>query len=72
MFCLPVPKGGESFVTFLVQMQLPHVFFTLLEEFNRYHVRAQPHMVLTHYTARPSPSVTKDSPLCISATVPTL
>ena len=49
MFVLPLPKGRDAFVTFLVQMQLPHVLFTLLEEYQKMSDRASPHLVLTHY-----------------------
>ncbi len=49
---LPVPKGAPGsggFVTFLLQWQLPHAIFTLLEEYQRSSVRATPHLVVTHY-----------------------
>lgn len=48
----PPPRPSPLRVISTSQVQLPHVFFTLLEEFNLYQGRAQPHMVLTHYTAR--------------------
>ena len=51
-FVLPVPKGAPGsggFVTFVLQWQLPHLLFTLLEEYQRAHTRAQPHLVVTHY-----------------------
>ncbi len=49
---LAVPKGATGsggFVTFVAQWQLPHLIFTLLEEFQRSASAAQPHMVVTHY-----------------------
>jgi ATP synthase F1 complex assembly factor 1 len=49
MFILPVFRGPNAFENFILQVQMPYILFTSLEDYKLHGDTAQPHLVLTHY-----------------------